>query len=152
MRKVPKSPEVRARIERGTGMLFEDLFPPELVALEKHPLPKEIAVIREMTVPQLREALSREIVLPSPEEAMIAQEPYALALEAISKHLSPKEGRILRLRFGIDGEEDHTLEETAMIFGVSRERIRGIEAQAIRKLRWRLTHPGEGLDTQAAVR
>jgi RNA polymerase primary sigma factor len=49
--------------------------------------------------------------------------------------LSPKEERILRMRFGLGDDPPHTLEEVGQIFGVSRERIRQIEAQALRKLK-----------------
>lgn len=49
--------------------------------------------------------------------------------------LKPNEARILRMRFGIDLSTDHTLEEIGQIFGVTRERIRQIEANAIRKLK-----------------
>jgi RNA polymerase primary sigma factor len=49
--------------------------------------------------------------------------------------LSPREQRVLRMRFGIGGAEDHTLAEVGKVFGVTRERIRQIEAQALQKLR-----------------
>ena len=49
--------------------------------------------------------------------------------------LSPREQRILRMRFGIGGAADHTLEEIGKEFGVTRERIRQIEAKALEKLR-----------------
>jgi RNA polymerase primary sigma factor len=49
--------------------------------------------------------------------------------------LSPRESSVLRLRFGIDCESDHTLEEVGKKFNVTRERIRQIEAKALRKLR-----------------
>ena len=49
--------------------------------------------------------------------------------------LSPKEKEILRLRFGIGEESEHTLEEVGRHFSVTRERIRQIEAKALRKLR-----------------
>ena len=49
--------------------------------------------------------------------------------------LSPKDERILRMRFGLGDEMPHTLEEVGQMFGVSRERIRQIEAQALRKLK-----------------
>ena len=48
--------------------------------------------------------------------------------------LTPREERILRLRFGIGTKGDHTLEEVGEQFKVTRERIRQIEAKAIRKL------------------
>lgn len=50
-------------------------------------------------------------------------------------NFTEKEARILRLRFGIDGTTDHTLEEVGKMFGVTRERIRQIEAKTLRKLR-----------------
>jgi len=49
--------------------------------------------------------------------------------------LTPREERILRMRFGIGGMAEHTLEEVGQIFGVTRERIRQIEARALMKLR-----------------
>jgi RNA polymerase primary sigma factor len=49
--------------------------------------------------------------------------------------LSPREQRVLRMRFGIGGADDHTLAEVGKVFGVTRERIRQIEAQALQKLR-----------------
>ena len=48
--------------------------------------------------------------------------------------LSPREERVLRMRFGIGVNNDHTLEEVGKEFDVTRERIRQIEAKAIRKL------------------
>jgi RNA polymerase primary sigma factor len=49
--------------------------------------------------------------------------------------LSPREERVLRMRFGIGINADHTLEEVGQQFSVSRERIRQIEARALRKLK-----------------
>ncbi len=49
--------------------------------------------------------------------------------------LTPREERVLRMRFGIGERSDHTLEEVGQQFGVTRERIRQIEAKALRKLR-----------------
>jgi RNA polymerase primary sigma factor len=49
--------------------------------------------------------------------------------------LSPREERILRMRFGIGTGRDHTLEEVGRTFGVTRERIRQIEAKALQKLK-----------------
>jgi RNA polymerase primary sigma factor len=57
-----------------------------------------------------------------------------VVIEAISG-LTPREERILRMRFGIGGMDEHTLEEVGQIFGVTRERIRQIEARALMKLR-----------------
>ena len=52
--------------------------------------------------------------------------------------LSPREAEILRLRFGLGDTLEHTLEEVGNRFSVSRERIRQIEADALRRLRDRL--------------
>ena len=49
--------------------------------------------------------------------------------------LSPREAKVLRMRFGIEMPSDHTLEEVGKQFDVTRERIRQIETKALRKLR-----------------
>ena len=49
--------------------------------------------------------------------------------------LSDQEQQVLRMRFGLDDDTPKTLEEIGKVFGVTRERIRQIEAKAIRKLR-----------------
>ena len=53
----------------------------------------------------------------------------------ILRTLTPREERIIRLRFGLDDGSQHTLEEVGQVFAVTRERIRQIEAKALRKLR-----------------
>ena len=53
----------------------------------------------------------------------------------ILSSLTPREAKVLRMRFGIDMNTDHTLEEVGKQFDVTRERIRQIEAKALRKLR-----------------
>jgi RNA polymerase sigma factor (sigma-70 family) len=54
-----------------------------------------------------------------------------------SGRLTPREERLLRMRFGIDMDTDHTVEEVGQQFSVTRERIRQIEAKALRKLKHR---------------
>jgi RNA polymerase primary sigma factor len=54
---------------------------------------------------------------------------------AVLKSLSPREEKIIRLRFGLEDGSEHTLEEVGQSFSVTRERIRQIEAKALRKLR-----------------
>ncbi len=66
------------------------------------------------------------------------------SIDDVLDSLSPREAEVLVLRFGLKGEDPKTLEEVGKIFGVTRERIRQIEAKAIRKLK----HPSKrkGLD------
>jgi len=54
--------------------------------------------------------------------------------------LTPREEKVLRMRFGIGEKDDHTLEEVGQVFDVTRERIRQIEEKALRRLR----HPSRG--------
>jgi len=76
-------------------------------------------------------------------QSMDAVDPHAAAEESeLKRHVSaalseltPREQRILCMRFGIGGSSDHTLEEVGKVFGVTRERIRQIEAKALGKLR-----------------
>jgi len=57
------------------------------------------------------------------------------ATQYVLSGLTPREAKVLRMRFGIDMNTDHTLEEVGKQFDVTRERIRQIEAKALRKLR-----------------
>jgi RNA polymerase primary sigma factor len=62
-------------------------------------------------------------------------------IEVVLSELTPRQAHILRLRFGLGGGEQHTLEEIANKFGLSRERIRQLEKEALRRLRHpRLAH------------
>lgn len=56
-------------------------------------------------------------------------------ISLVLSELTPREEQVLRKRFGIDEKSDHTLEEVGKLFNVTRERIRQIEAKALRKLR-----------------
>ena len=55
--------------------------------------------------------------------------------EAVLKTLTPREEKVIKMRFGLDDGSEHTLEEVGQSFAVTRERIRQIEAKALRKLR-----------------
>jgi RNA polymerase primary sigma factor len=57
------------------------------------------------------------------------------AMKEVLDSLTPREAKVIRMRFGIEMTDDHTLEEVGKQFDVTRERIRQIEAKALRKLR-----------------
>jgi RNA polymerase primary sigma factor len=82
----------------------------------------------------------------SPNDSLLNQDLTTQVDRALAT-LSPKEKEILRLRFGIGEEGEHTLEEVGRRFAVTRERIRQIEAKALRKLR----HPLRGRNLRAFV-
>ena len=69
-----------------------------------------------------------------PHDEMISNDLTGHMNEVLST-LSPREEKVLRMRFGIGENKDHTLEEVGEYFNVTRERIRQIEAKALRKLR-----------------
>ncbi len=65
----------------------------------------------------------------------------------VLRTLTPREEKVLRMRFGIGEKSDHTLEEVGRDFSVTRERIRQIEAKALRKLR----HPSRSRKLKSFV-
>jgi RNA polymerase primary sigma factor len=124
----------------------------------RDPAPGEIATRTGIPLPQVERALTtvpEPISLDAPVgedgdatladliEAPDADNPLAaaaagelgkLVTEALAD-LTPREQRILRMRFGLGGASEHTLQEVGETFGVTRERIRQIEAKALEKLR-----------------
>ena len=78
-------------------------------------------------------------------EKDLVKESLEKVIKDILFNLSPREAKILMMRFGIDLKKDHTLEEVARQFDVTRERIRQIEARALRKLR----HPSRAHKLQS---
>lgn len=129
-----------------------------LQELGREPLPEEIADEMDISVERVREIMkiAQEPVsletpigeeedshlgdfiededAPAPAEAasfMLLKE----QLEEVLETLTPREEKVLRLRFGLDDGRQRTLEEVGHVFGVTRERIRQIEAKALRKLR-----------------
>jgi len=71
---------------------------------------------------------------PSPAEEILRQN-LREHLEKIMDDLSPRELEVLKLRFGLDGYPEHTLEQVGRIFKITRERVRQIESKALKKLR-----------------
>jgi len=124
----------------------------------REPTPDEIAAQMEMPADKVRKVLkivkepvSLETPIGDDEESSLgdfvedrqsispADAAMALSLEEQTRKvlatLTPREEQILRLRFGIGEKSDYTLEEVGQRFQVTRERIRQIEAKALRKLR-----------------
>jgi RNA polymerase primary sigma factor len=126
--------------------------------LGREPLPEEIAKEMDITVERVREIqkiaqepVSLETPIGEEEDSHLgdfiedqdAPAPAEAAsfillkeqLEEVLESLTPREEKVLRLRFGLDDGRARTLEEVGQVFGVTRERIRQIEAKALRKLR-----------------
>jgi RNA polymerase primary sigma factor len=138
--------------------------------LGREPQPEEIAVKMEMPVDKVRKVLKiakepisletpigeeedsslgdfiedKNIINPS--EAVISLNLSEQTRKVLST-LTPREEKVLRMRFGIGEKSDHTLEEVGQDFFVTRERIRQIEAKALRKLR----HPSRAKLLKAFV-
>jgi RNA polymerase primary sigma factor len=124
----------------------------------REPTPEEIAERMELPLEKVRrvlkiakEPISLETPIGEEEDSslgdFIEDKGVVSPLEAVIKGnlsdqtarilstLSPREEKVLRMRFGIGEKADHTLEEVGQDFAVTRERIRQIEAKALRKLR-----------------
>lgn len=72
---------------------------------------------------------------PSPEELMIRDDRHRFLLEIMRKCLSPREIKVMCMRYGFYDEEPKTLEEIGAAFNVTRERIRQIESRALHRLK-----------------
>ena len=82
----------------------------------------------------------------SPSEAVISVNLKEYTSQVL-RTLTPREERVIKMRFGLEDGSEHTLEEVGQSFQVTRERIRQIEAKALRKLR----HPSRSRKLKAFV-
>jgi RNA polymerase primary sigma factor len=138
--------------------------------LGREPTPEEIAERMELPLDKVRKVLkiAKEPIsletpigeeedshlgdfiedksITSPSEAVISVN-LAEQTRKVLATLTPREEKVLRMRFGIGEKSDHTLEEVGQDFEVTRERIRQIEAKALRKLR----HPSRSKRLKAFV-
>jgi RNA polymerase primary sigma factor len=129
-----------------------------LQEMGREPTPEELAVRMEMPEDKVRrvlkiakEPISMETPIGDDEDSHLGDfiedtsvdspidsatmESLRETTHAVLAGLTPREAKVLRMRFGIDMNTDHTLEEVGKQFDVTRERIRQIEAKALRKLR-----------------
>ncbi|ADM70989.1 RNA polymerase sigma factor RpoD [Paenibacillus sp. SEL3] len=129
-----------------------------LQELGREPTPEEVAAEMELSVEKVREIMKiaqEPVSLETPigeeddshlgdfiedQEALAPADAAAYELlkeqlEDVLDTLTEREENVLRLRFGLDDGRTRTLEEVGKVFGVTRERIRQIEAKALRKLR-----------------
>ena len=104
----------------------------KVLKISKEPISMETP-IGEDEDSNLGDFIEAENVLLPAEHA--ANSGLSEATQEILETLTPREAKVLRMRFGIDMNTDHTLEEVGKQFDVTRERIRQIEAKALRKLR-----------------
>jgi len=141
--------ETISRIKKTTKLLSQEMG--------RKPTEEEIATRMEMTIEKLR-FIAKSAQLPISLETPIGKEEDSRLgdfiesdgetpedqvsksllredLEKVLDSLSPRERDVLRLRYGLDDGRMKTLEEIGQIFNVTRERIRQIEAKALRKLR-----------------
>lgn len=125
--------------------------------MERHPTPEEIAKKLDIQVEEVTNLLQvadenvslstvideehdfhlsdklEQEQIPSADDELL-KDSLRTHLSACLDELDPKEEKVLRLRFGLDEEEPRTLKEIGEMMGLSRERIRQIEAQALEKL------------------
>jgi len=103
-----------------------------LVGVVKEPVSLDIPVGAEENTPMSELIEDRESV--SPQDAAMHHD-AAEKIRRVLSTLEPREEMVIRMRYGIEGQEEHTLDEVGLRFKVTRERIRQIEIKAMNKLR-----------------
>lgn len=103
-----------------------------ILRVSEDPIPLDTSVDEEFTI----EDVIVDTDTPSAEELVESACLHDLVRECLDS-LHPREAAIMRMRFGLDMESKHTLEEVGQVYGLTRERIRQIEAKALKKLRHR---------------
>jgi len=128
--KEPTPEEIAAEME----LPLEEVISLIKIAREPVSLEKLIGKYEEISLGNLIE--DKSVV--APEEAVVSSH-LSRQVEELLESLSPREEKILRMRYGIGERHDHTLEEIGEDFKLSRERIRQIEKKSLKKLR----HPSK---------
>jgi len=126
MGREPTPEEIAERMEMGLDKVRK------VLKIAKEPISLETPIGEEEDS-HLGDFIEDKAII-SPQEAVISSN-LSEQTRRILSTLTPREERVLRMRFGIGEKYDHTLEEVGQDFDVTRERIRQIEAKALRKLR-----------------
>jgi RNA polymerase primary sigma factor len=128
-----------SELAEESGMPIEKVK--AILGIAKEPLSLETPVGDEDV--KMGDLIANENLV-SPDE-QVAQLHFSRDIREMLERLSAREQKILRLRFGIDEDRDHTLEEVGASLSLTRERIRQIEAKALKKLR--VTSSRKGIRT-----
>ena len=132
--------EVAEKLAKFFGVEVPKVFPEYLKMLSER-IPKSEIVYGELSDNALEQISQQHLLLAdtssSPEMEMKKKELLSILGESLNT-LSDREQKILKMRFGIGGEDRHTLEEVGAWFGTSGSNISRIEQNALRKLRRRL--------------
>lgn|GEM_PF-5535738 len=138
------------KVVRASGQMFYEL--------QRYPTIKELAVELDLPVEKvlevwkiLREPIWRKVHISGEDDdslgdfskdlnavdsvEVVARKQLSEAVARVLSSITPREERILRLRFGIFRDKDHTLEDIGELFSLTKERIRQIETKALRKLK-----------------
>lgn len=133
-RDYPKKEKLISKYEKAFRLPFEMLFPKEYRDAVDRKLGRPIT--RVFDIMELPE--HRVFMLPDTADAYEIEETKENLINTLDKSLdllTEREGKVLKMRFGLYDGNEYTLEEVAYEFRVSRERIRQIEAKALRKLK-----------------
>lgn len=138
MQRYPR-PEVQAKIiefyrEHGIKLDETIIFPEELKSFQPK---KKYVVFKNIPLAELTyrdtQLLSYDGEISEVEDKIQEEQTHARFMNVIST-LKEREAEVIKMRFGLDGHLPRTLEEVGAIYNLSRERIRRIEAKALRKL------------------
>ena len=138
MGREPTPEEIAARMEMGVDKVRKVLK----IAIEPISLETPIGEEEDNHIGDFLEDKTQN----TPSERVISNNLEEQTTKALAT-LTPREEKVLRMRFGIGERSDHTLEEVGQNFDVTRERIRQIEAKALRKLR----HPSRSKKLKAFI-
>ena len=134
---ITPSKETAEKIANVLGVKAEKVFP-EFLHMVSDYVPKTEVKYAQLSVQALEAYNEKHKFLmednTSPEDTFRRNDIYDKIEESLY-HLTERERKVIRMRYGLDGEDPHTLEEVGNEFDVHRERIRQIEMKALSKLR-----------------